>query len=90
MWRDGEAWDRWVVQLTDLAETNALPTASSISRPKLNSEKPSSFVRLVDELQARIPEKYQRHRHSPVALAAAIKRARKQRPQNTIAKNQRL
>jgi hypothetical protein len=87
MWRDGGAWDHWVVQLYHLAETNAFPTACSISRPKLGPVNASPFVRFVDELQAGIPEKYQRHRHSPVALAEAIKRARNRTPQNTIAKN---
>jgi hypothetical protein len=87
MWEDGEAWNRWVVQLSRFAETNGFPTASSISRPKLDPEKASPFVRFVDQLQASIPEKYRRHRQSPVALAEAIKRARKHRPQNTIAKN---
>jgi hypothetical protein len=87
MWEDGEAWNRWIVQLSDLAETNGFPTASSISRPKLDPEKPSPFVSVVDQLQASILEKYQRHRQSPVALAEAIKRARKHRPHNTIAKN---
>jgi hypothetical protein len=31
MWRDGGAWDRWVVQLSDIAETNAFPTAISVN-----------------------------------------------------------
>jgi hypothetical protein len=89
MWEDGEAWNHWVVKLSDLAETNAFPTASSISRPKLDPEKASPFVTFVDQLQASIPEKYQRHCQSPAALAEAIKRARKHRSQNTIAKNPR-
>jgi hypothetical protein len=87
MWEDGGAWNRWVVQLSNLAETNGFPTASSVSRPKLDPEKASSFVTFVDQLQASIPEKYQRHCQSSVALSEAIKRARKHRPQNTIAKN---
>jgi hypothetical protein len=86
MWRDGEAWDRWVVQLSDLAGTNALPTASSFSRPKLKPEKASPFVRFVDQLQDKIPKQYQRSRQSLVALAEAIKRARKHIPRNTIEK----
>jgi hypothetical protein len=87
MWEDGEAWNRWVVQLSDLAETHRFPTASSVSRPKLEPEKASPFVTFVGQLQASIPEKYQRHCQSHVALSEAIKRARKHRLQNTIAKN---
>jgi hypothetical protein len=87
MWEDGTAWNHWVVQLSDLTETNGFPTASSVSRPKMAPERASPFVGFVDQLQVNIPEKYQRHRQSPVALAEAIKRARKHRPQNTIAKN---
>jgi hypothetical protein len=87
MWEDGEAWNHWVVRLSDLAETNRLPTASSVSRPKLDPERASPFVTFVDQLQASIPEEYQRHCQSPVALAEAIKRARKHRSQNTIAKD---
>jgi hypothetical protein len=54
MWEDGEAWNRWVVQLSDLAETHRFPTASSVSRPKLEPEKASPFVTFVGQLQARI------------------------------------
>jgi hypothetical protein len=87
MWEDGEAWNRWVVQLSDLAENNGFPIESSISRRKLDPGKASPFVRFVDQLQATIPEKYRRHRQSLVALAQAIKRAREHGPRNTIAKN---
>jgi hypothetical protein len=78
----GEAWNRWIVELTDLMERNRLPTAASISQPKLADANTSPFVRFVKELQHSIPKKYRRSYHSDVALTEAIKRARRSKNSN--------
>jgi hypothetical protein len=82
IWQDGEAWNRWIVELTDLMERNRLPIAASISQPKLADANTSPFVRFVKELQHSIPKKYRRSYHSDVALNEAIKRARRSKNSN--------
>jgi hypothetical protein len=82
MWRDGEAWNHWIVELTSLMGLNRLPIAASISQPKLANANTSPFVRFVKELQHSIPKKYRRSYHSDVALTEAIKRARRSKNSN--------
>jgi hypothetical protein len=82
IWQDGEAWNHWIVELTDLMERNRLPTTASISQPKLADANTSPFVRFVKELQHTIPKKYRRSNHSDVALNEAIKRARRSKNSN--------
>jgi hypothetical protein len=79
IWGDGEAWKRWVLGLSDLAKTNSLPRPSSVSKPKLSPEKASPFVRFIEQLQLSVPVKYRQSCQSSVALAEAIKRARRSR-----------
>jgi hypothetical protein len=86
IWGDGEAWKRWVLGLSDLAKANSLPTPSSISRPKLSPDRASPFVLFIEQLQHNIPKEYQQSCQSSVALAEAIKRARRSR--NAIHKNE--
>ena len=82
IWQDGEAWNHWIVELTDLMELNRLPIAASISQPKLADTNTSPFVRFVKELQHSIPKKYRRSYHWVVALTEAIKRARRSKNSN--------
>src|SRR5262249_52757858 len=69
VWKEGMAWNQWVKALTELVRHQTLPSAAF--------DTPSPFVRLVSELQRLLPPQYRRSTQSDVALAKAIKRARK-------------
>src|SRR6516164_5555530 len=74
----GEAWERWIVQLTSIAEKHGLPWRvrkdSDKQSPKQSRSSP--FVKLVWELQQSVPKAHRRY--SRGALAGAIVGARRQ------------
>jgi len=74
----GEAWERWIVQLTSIAEKHGLPWRvrkdSDKQSPKQSRSSP--FVELVWELQQSVPKAHRRY--SRGALAGAIVGARRQ------------
>jgi hypothetical protein len=71
----GEAWDRWIVRLTSIAEKHGLP-----SRVRKDSDKQSGrqshFVEFVWALQRFVPDAHRR-KHSGGAVAGAIVAARR-------------
>ncbi len=69
--RRGEAWQEWIVRLTEILKTRGLPTG--VSKDGLKN---SPFVALVRELQECFPAECRRSMHSDAALAAAVTRAR--------------
>jgi hypothetical protein len=70
----GEAWDRWIVQLTSIAEKHGLPWR--VRKDSDKQSRSSPFVELVWELQRFVPKAHRRH--SRGALAVAIVAARRQ------------
>jgi hypothetical protein len=72
-YRDGEAWGWWIQELTRIAGEYGLPTGVSTELDR--NDRPSPFVRLVQELDRYLPAD-PRQRRSPAALAMAISRAR--------------
>ena len=75
MWQDHEAWDVWIVELTELLKTEGLPTAAAATSKDKVSYSP--FVRFIEQLQNGVP--VGRSQWSSGALTEAIKRARKSR-----------
>jgi hypothetical protein len=70
----GEAWDRWIVRLTSIAEKHGLPWR--VRKDSDKQSRSSPFVELVWELQRFVPKAHRRH--SRGALAVAIVTARRQ------------
>jgi hypothetical protein len=71
----GEAWDRWVVQLTSIAEKHHLPWRVRKDSDKSDSQ--SHFVEFVWALQRFVPDAHCR-KHSRGAVAEAIVKGRRQ------------
>jgi hypothetical protein len=73
----GEAWDRWIVRLTSIAEKHGLPWRVRKDSDKQSQQsRISPFVELVWELQQSVPKAHRRS--SRGALAGAIVGARRQ------------
>ena len=73
----GEAWDRWIVRLTSIAEKHGLPWRVRKDSDKQSQQsRISPFVELVWELQQSVPKAHRRY--SRGALAGAIVGARRQ------------
>jgi VCBS repeat-containing protein len=72
----GEAWDRWIVRLTSIAEKHGLPWRVRKDSDKQSDQSP--FVELIWELQQSVPGTHRRA-HSKDALAKAITEARRQK-----------
>jgi len=75
--RRGEAWEKWVRDITDVIKANQLPIEVRKDTDKNATCKPSPFVALIRELQACIPEAHRKSTHSDIALSEAIARARR-------------
>ena len=73
----GEAWERWIVQLTSIAEKHHLPWHVRKDSDKQSVRPVSPFVEFVWELQQFVPKTHRRE-HSRGALAGAIVGARRQ------------
>jgi hypothetical protein len=74
-WPDGAAWERWVRNLTRIAEASKLPAGARKDVDKNPHGKASPFVELVWALQRFIPAEYV-PKKSKDAVAVAIGRAR--------------
>jgi hypothetical protein len=74
-WRDGAAWDDWIIANRQIMETNGLPVSVRKDTDKNKSGRPSAFVEFIRELQGRFPKNHRRHTHSNTALTVAINRA---------------
>jgi hypothetical protein len=72
-WRDGAAWDDWIIAVRQIMKTNGLPVSV---RKDTDKNKSSAFVKFIRELQRHFPKGHQRHTHSDIALTEAINRAR--------------
>jgi hypothetical protein len=72
----GEAWDRWIVQLTSIAEKHGLPRRVRKDSDKQSGRHASPFVEFVWELQQFVPKTHRRE-HSRGAVADAVVKARK-------------
>ena len=72
----GEAWDRWIVRLTSIAEKHGLPWRVRKDSDK-QSDRQSPFVEFVWALQQFVPDAH-RLKHSRGAVAGAIVGARRQ------------
>jgi hypothetical protein len=70
----GEAWERWIVRLTSIAEKHGLPWRVRKDSDKQSDQSP--FVELIWELQQSVPKAHRRY--SRGALAGAIVGARRQ------------
>jgi hypothetical protein len=68
---EGDAWNTWVGQLSDLISAGRLPTSINRARGR-----PAPFVCLISELQTQLPLECRRHTHSVAALTKAIGRSR--------------
>jgi hypothetical protein len=77
--RRGETWGNWVCHVTKIMDAHQLPTEVRKDTDKNKKGKPSPFVTLIRELQARIPDANRRSSHSDMALSEAIARARRSR-----------
>jgi hypothetical protein len=71
----GEAWDRWIVRLTSIAEKHGLPWRVRKDSDK-QSDRQSPFVEFVWALQQFVPDAHRR-KHSRGAVAVAIVAARR-------------
>src|SRR5262245_58178899 len=71
----GEAWDRWIVRLTSIAEKHGLPWRVRKDSDK-QSDRQSPFVEFVWALQQFVPDAHGRE-HSRGAVAVAIVAARR-------------
>lgn len=72
VFREGASWDDWIRALTNIAEENDLPTASSkAGNPDADV---GPFARLVAALQAHLPKEARRHLNT--RLSSAIYSAR--------------
>jgi len=71
----GEAWDRWIVRLTSIAEKHGLPWRVRKDSDK-QSDRQSPFVEFVWALQQFVPDAHRR-KHSRSAVAVAIVAARR-------------
>ncbi|MDR6304556.1 hypothetical protein GGQ85_002266 [Nitrobacter vulgaris] len=70
--REGASWDDWIRALTNIAEENDLPTASSkAGNPEADV---GPFARLVAALQAHLPKEARKHLNT--RLSSAIYSAR--------------
>jgi hypothetical protein len=74
-WRDGAAWDNWIIAVRQIMKTNGLPVRVRKDTDKNKSGRPSAFVEFIRELQGRFPKNHRRHTHSNTALTVAINRA---------------
>jgi hypothetical protein len=75
-WPDGGAWREWIKTITQIMESNGLPSSARKDTDKNKTGRPSVFVNFMRELQACLRKHYRRHMHSDTALADAINRAR--------------
>ena len=75
--RRGETWGNWVCHVRKIIDAHQLPTEVRKDTDKNKKGKPSPFVALIRELQARIPEANRKSSHSDIALSEAIARARR-------------
>jgi hypothetical protein len=75
----GEAWDRWIVRLTSIAEKHGLPWRGrkDSDKQKQSGSPVSPFVEFVWALQQFVPDAHHRRAHSKGALAKAISEARR-------------
>ena len=74
--KKGEAWKRWVNELTDIAKAHDLHWGVRKDTDKNKQSRSSPFVELVWELQQSVPKAHRRY--SRGALAGAIVGARRQ------------
>jgi hypothetical protein len=75
-WPDGFAWQGWIKNLTQIAESRQLPTAARKDTDKARQGTVSPFVVFVHRLQTYIPEAHRRSTQSLGALSTAINAAR--------------
>jgi len=87
-WPDGAAWDKWVRNLTRLAEASKLPTGVRKDVDKNRLGKASPFVELVCALQHHIPAEYV-PKKAKNAIATAIGSARREPKTNLPSKKPR-
>jgi hypothetical protein len=73
----GEAWERWIVRLTKIAQEHKLPWRVRKDSDKQSARHASPFVEFVWELQQFVPKTHRRE-HSRGAVAETIVKARKQ------------
>jgi hypothetical protein len=74
--REGEAWEKWIHELSAILDESGLPTTARKDSDKQKDCSPSFFVAFVRELQKCVPAACWRRR-SDSALATAIGSARK-------------
>jgi hypothetical protein len=74
-WPDGFAWQVWIKNLTQIAESHQLPIAARKDTDKAKQGTDSTFVVFVHRLQTYIPEAHRRST-SLGALSTAINAAR--------------
>jgi hypothetical protein len=74
--KKGEAWKRWINELTDIAKAHDLHWRVRKDTDKNKQSRSSPFVELVWELQRSVPKAHRRY--SRGALAGAIVGARRQ------------
>ena len=73
---EGEAWDRWIVQIKKIVIDSGLSATTSNDTDKRSATATETpFLRLVRELQNLLPRPARRHEHSGSGLAKAIQRA---------------
>lgn len=70
----GQAWDRWIRDLTDILRKHHFHTGVRKDSDKTADASP--FVRFVAQMQEQFPKDLRRHLHSETALTVAISRAR--------------
>jgi hypothetical protein len=71
----GDAWDRWIAGIYEIATNYGLPATTSNDTDKRPFATETPFLRLVKELQNLLPDRARRREHSNSALAKAIQRA---------------
>jgi hypothetical protein len=72
----GEAWERWIVRLTEIAQEHKLPWRVRKDSDKQSARHASPFVEFVWALQEFVPDAHRR-KHSRGAVAEAIVKARR-------------
>jgi hypothetical protein len=75
--KKGDTWENLVRDLTAVLKSHHLPTAVRKDSVKNKTGKPSPFVSFMRELQSCLPDKFRRSKHSDLARAEAIHRARR-------------
>lgn len=75
--REGQAWRSMIWRILDVIEEFGLP--ATVAKPIKESQRPSPFVALVEEIQKQLPPVHWSFPKTHQALAAAIVNIRRQR-----------